>query len=105
RPGRFDRQVLVELPDREGRVEILKVHTRGKPLADDVDLETLAGLTPGLSGADLANAANEASILAARRELTRISMAEFDEGVARTTLGVARNSRSKVMSIELKMQI
>ncbi|HEX5691414.1 MAG TPA: ATP-dependent metallopeptidase FtsH/Yme1/Tma family protein, partial [Roseiflexaceae bacterium] len=67
RPGRFDRQVVLDAPDVRGRIEVLKVHTKGKPLSEDVQLEVLAKLTPGFSGADLANAVNEAAILAARR--------------------------------------
>src|SRR3954453_11610284 len=68
RPGRFDRQVVVDAPDLDGREAILKVHTRGKPLAEDVDLHSVAKATPGFSGADLANAVNEAALLAARRQ-------------------------------------
>lgn len=105
RPGRFDRQVLVDRPDKAGRLGILQVHSKGKPLASDVNLETVAAMTPGFSGADLANVCNEAAILATRRGLSLIGMPEFDEGIARTTLGVARSSRAQAMSPELKRQI
>src|SRR5207244_9751283 len=73
RPGRFDRQVVVDAPDLDGRVAILKIHTRGKPLGEDVDLRKIAQATPGFSGADLANAMNEAALLAARRGVHVIS--------------------------------
>lgn len=93
RPGRFDRQVVVDHPDVNGRVAILKVHTKDKPLAPDVDLQTLARRTPGFSGADLANLVNEAALLAARREKTSISMAEFDVSIDRVIAGPERKSR------------
>ena len=73
RPGRFDRQITVDRPDRKGRAKILEVHTRGKPLAKEIDVDALAGQTPGFTGADLANLVNEAALLAARtgkREIT-----------------------------------
>lgn len=105
RPGRFDRQVQVDQPDKAGRVAILGVHTRGKPLAEGVNLETIAGLTPGFSGADLANVANEAALLAARRGLKQITMEELDEGISRTMLGIARHSRSAVMTVDVKRKV
>jgi len=93
RPGRFDRHVVVDHPDVNGRLAILKVHTKEKPLAPDVDLETLARRTPGFSGADLANLVNEAALLAARRELSAIGMKEFDDSIDRVIAGPERKSR------------
>ncbi|MBA3533988.1 MAG: ATP-dependent metallopeptidase FtsH/Yme1/Tma family protein [Ardenticatenales bacterium] len=90
RPGRFDRQVTVGLPDREGRLGILRIHVRGKPLAPDVDLEILARATPGFSGADLANLANEAALHAARKGNKRILRANFDAALDKIMLGVER---------------
>jgi cell division protease FtsH len=88
RPGRFDRQVLVAPPDVAGREAILRVHTRGKPLASDVDLTTLARQTAGLTGADLANIANEAAIFAGRCERQHITNADFDAAVERVVAGL-----------------
>ncbi|MGH9071996.1 MAG: AAA family ATPase, partial [Acidimicrobiales bacterium] len=88
RPGRFDRMVTIAPPDRAGRVAILRLHAAGKPLGPDVDLDALAGVTQGLSGADLENILNEAALLATRRGLERISMVTLDEGVDRATLGL-----------------
>ena len=93
RPGRFDRRIVVDNPDAKGRKEILKVHTKGKPLANDVDLELLARRTPGFSGADLANLVNEAALLAARRNKTQISRPEFEDSVERVAMGPERKSR------------
>lgn len=93
RPGRFDRQIVVSAPDIKGREEILKVHSKGKPLAGDVDLNVLARRTPGFTGADLANVMNEAALLAARREKTNISMAECEEAIERVMVGPERKSR------------
>ncbi len=93
RPGRFDRQVVMDRPDKKGREEILKVHVRGKPLEPDVDLETIARGTPGFVGADLENLVNEAAILAARRNKRSIGMAEFQEAVERVIAGPERKSR------------
>ncbi|MEJ5298974.1 MAG: ATP-dependent zinc metalloprotease FtsH [Armatimonadota bacterium] len=93
RPGRFDRRVVVDNPDAEGRKAILQVHTRGKPLADDVNLDSLARRTPGFSGADLANLVNEAALLAARRDKTKITMDEFEASVDRVIAGPERRSR------------
>ncbi len=87
RPGRFDRQVTVGLPDRTGRENILRIHTRGKPLDDDVDLSELAKATIGFSGADLANLANEAALTAARKSRKRISMRDFSDAFDRIVLG------------------
>ena len=89
RPGRFDRQVAIATPDRAGRRAILDLHARSKPLAVDVDLDVLAGLTGGMTGADLANLLNEAALLAARRGDQRISMALIDEAFDRATIGLA----------------
>jgi cell division protease FtsH len=93
RPGRFDRQVVLDRPDIRGRVSILQVHSKGKPLEASVTLETLAKQTPGFSGADLSNLLNEAAILAARRNRRRIGMSELEEAIDRVVAGPARKSR------------
>ena len=93
RPGRFDRRVIVDAPDFTGRVAILHVHTKGKPMGDDVNIENLARRTPGFSGADLANLVNEAALLAARREKTRIEMPDFNDSIDRVVMGPERKSR------------
>jgi cell division protease FtsH len=93
RPGRFDRQVVVDAPDIDGRVAILKVHVRGKPLAQDVDLRRIAQATPGFSGADLANAINEAALLAARRDQTEIHQRDLEDAVEKVVAGPERKSR------------
>ncbi|RME34819.1 MAG: ATP-dependent zinc metalloprotease FtsH [Thermoflexia bacterium] len=93
RPGRFDRRIVLDRPDVRGREAILRVHTRGKPLGDDVDLTFLAKATPGFVGADLANVVNEAAILAARRNKKVIGMAEFKEAIERVLAGPERKSR------------
>jgi cell division protease FtsH len=93
RPGRFDRRIVVDNPDAKGRRAILDVHVRGKPIADDVNLDLLARRTPGFSGADLANMVNEAALLTARREKTRLGSAEFDEAIERVLAGPQRKSR------------
>jgi cell division protease FtsH len=93
RPGRFDRQVVLDRPDIKGRKAILKVHAKDIPLEDGVDLEIIAKQTPGFSGADLANLMNEAAILAARREKKKISMSELEESVDRVIAGPQRKSR------------
>jgi len=93
RPGRFDRQVYVAPPDVKGREAILKVHSRGKPLGDDVDLGSLARGTPGFTGADLENLLNEAALLAARRNLRFITMAEMEEAVLKVMAGPEKKSR------------
>jgi cell division protease FtsH len=90
RPGRFDRRVAVQPPDRDGRRKILDVHTRSIPLADDVDLGTLASSTPGMVGADLANLANEAALLAARRGHDKVTMADFTDSLEKILLGAPR---------------
>ncbi|HEY4278297.1 MAG TPA: ATP-dependent zinc metalloprotease FtsH [Conexibacter sp.] len=90
RPGRFDRRVTVAPPDRNGRVMILKVHTRSVPLADDVDLDALASSTPGMVGADLANLVNEAALLAARRSHAIVSGADFTDALEKVVLGAER---------------
>jgi cell division protease FtsH len=91
RPGRFDRQIIVHPPDLKGRIEILKVHTRKIPLANDVDLERLAAATPGMTGADLANLANEAALLAARREGESVQQRDLTDALEKVQLGTARN--------------
>jgi cell division protease FtsH len=93
RPGRFDRRVILDRPDINGRIGILKVHIKGKPLADSVNLEVLAKQTAGFSGADLANLVNEAAILAARRGKETIDMAELEESIDRVVAGPERKSR------------
>ena len=93
RPGRFDRRVTLDNPDIKGRQAILVVHSKGKPLSEGIDLERVAKLTPGFSGADLANLVNEAAILAARRKQTEIEFDEFVESIDRVMLGPARKSR------------
>jgi cell division protease FtsH len=93
RPGRFDRQVVVDRPDRKGRKHILEVHTRGKPLAKAIDLDTLAGQTPGFTGADLANLINEAALLTARQGRREISMNELEEGIMRVIAGPEKKTR------------
>jgi cell division protease FtsH len=90
RPGRFDRRVAVQPPDRDGRKKILEVHTRSMPLGDDVDLQTIASTTPGMVGADLANLANEAALLAARRDHDRVQMADFTDSLEKILLGAPR---------------
>ena len=93
RPGRFDRQVVVDRPDRKGRKHILEVHTRGKPLAREIDLDTLAGQTPGFTGADLANLINEAALLTARTGNREITMKELEEGIMRVIAGPEKKTR------------
>jgi cell division protease FtsH len=87
RPGRFDRQIVVDRPDRNGRKKILEVHSKGKPLASEIDLDTLAAGTPGFTGADLANLVNEAALLAARRGKKTIEQEELEEGIMRVIAG------------------
>jgi cell division protease FtsH len=93
RPGRFDRRIVVDMPDMRGRLGILKVHTRKIPIAGTVDLEVLARGTPGMSGADLANMVNEAALLAARRHKDKVDMEDFDEAKDKVLLGPERKSR------------
>jgi cell division protease FtsH len=93
RPGRFDRQVILDRPDMKGRLEILKVHVKGKPLDKEIDLPTVAKQSPGFSGADLANLVNEAAILAARRNKKTIGSPEFSEALERVVAGPERKSR------------
>ena len=93
RPGRFDRQILVDRPDLKGRHEILKIHSRGKPLGENIDLEVLARRTPGFTGADLANFVNEAALLAARHGKKEIEMPELEEAIERVIAGPEKKSR------------
>ena len=93
RPGRFDRQIVVDRPDLNGRTGILKVHTRGKPLSKEIDVEVLARRTPGFTGADLANVVNEAALLAARFSRSEIGMHELEEAIDRVLAGPERRSR------------
>ncbi len=90
RPGRFDRRVAVQPPDRVGRRKILEVHTRSIPLADSVDLDALAASTPGMVGADLANLANEAALIAARRQHERVERVDFTDSLEKILLGAPR---------------
>ncbi len=92
RPGRFDRQIMVPLPDVKGRLEILKIHAKNKPLAEDVDLETIARSTPGFSGADLENLLNEAALIAAKKNKDKIDMEDLEEAKDKIIMGVARKS-------------
>ena len=96
RPGRFDRQIMVSMPDVKGREQILNVHAKGKPLGPDVDLKVLAKRTPGFTGADLQSLLNEAALLAARRNKTIINMAEVDDAIDRVVAGIEK--KSKVMT-------
>ncbi|HTL90510.1 MAG TPA: ATP-dependent zinc metalloprotease FtsH, partial [Leptolyngbya sp.] len=91
RPGRFDRQISVDLPDRKGRLKILEVHARNKKLAKEVDLEKIARQTPGFSGAELSNLLNEAAILTARRRKDAVTMLEIDDAIDRVSIGLAKN--------------
>ncbi|QJC22630.1 ATP-dependent zinc metalloprotease FtsH [Arcanobacterium buesumense] len=100
RPGRFDRQITVAAPDLKGRTEILKVHAKDKPLADDIELESIARRTPGFAGAELANLLNEAALLATRREHDRIEEEDLDEAIDRVIAGPQR--RTQVMNAEEK---
>ena len=93
RPGRFDRQIVVDRPDRKGRAKILEVHTRGKPLAKEINVDALAGQTPGFTGADLANLVNEAALLAARNGKREIGQIELEEGIMRVIAGPEKKTR------------
>ncbi len=103
RPGRFDRQVVVDRPDLKGREEILRVHARGVALGKDVELHTIAARTPGFTGADLENVVNEAALLAARREKNAVSEDELEEAIDRASMGLERKSR--VMSEKEKTRV
>jgi cell division protease FtsH len=93
RPGRFDRQVLVDRPDRKGREEILRIHSREVKLGADVDLKLIAARTPGFAGADLANVVNEAALLAARKDREKVIMADFMEAIERVVAGLEKKNR------------
>jgi cell division protease FtsH len=93
RPGRFDRQIVVDRPDRAGREQILRVHSKGKPISRDIDLAVLAGQTPGFTGADLANLVNEAALLTARHNKKTITMVELEEGIMRVIAGPEKKTR------------
>jgi cell division protease FtsH len=93
RPGRFDRQILVDRPDKPGRRAILEVHLKKVTAAEDLDVETIAGMTPGMVGADLANLVNEAALLSVRRKKTAVGMAEFEEAVERVVAGLEKKNR------------
>ena len=103
RPGRFDRQVVVDRPDLGGREAILRVHVRNVRMADDVDLRHVASLTPGSAGADLANIVNEAALLAARKSRDAVSMADFNEAIERGAIGLERKSR--IMTQDEKLRV
>lgn len=96
RPGRFDRQIVVDAPDAKGREAILKIHSKGKPFENDVDLAIVAKRSPGFTGADLANALNEAALLAARHNKTKVSMDEIEESLDRVMVGPARRSKQLI---------
>ncbi len=93
RPGRFDRHILVDRPDKKGRTDILKVHAKGVTLEKDIDMDTIAGMTPGFVGADLANLVNEAALLAVRHNKNKVGMAEFQEAVERLIAGLEKKNR------------
>jgi cell division protease FtsH len=93
RPGRFDRHILVDRPDKNGRAEILRVHAKGVTMDKDVDIDTIAGMTPGFVGADLANLVNEAALLAVRHDKKKVGMAEFQEAVERIVAGLEKKNR------------
>ncbi len=93
RPGRFDRQIVVDVPDANGRLAILKIHSKGKPLDTDIDLDIMAKRTPGFTGADLANMLNEGALLAARRGHTKVQMMDLEEALDRVMAGPQRKSR------------
>jgi cell division protease FtsH len=101
RPGRFDRQIAVDRPDRKGRAKILEVHTRGKPLGKQIDIDALAGQTPGFTGADLSNLINEAALLSARTGKREIGQDELEEGIMRVIAGPEKKTR--VMSEKERM--
>jgi len=103
RPGRFDRNVLVDRPDKSGRYEILKVHVKNVKLSPNVELQSIASITSGFSGADLANLVNEAALLAARKAKNTVGQAEFDEGVERVTTGLEKKRR--VMDEDEKLRV
>src|SRR6056297_1610291 len=103
RPGRFDRQVLVDRPDIGGREDILKVHVKNVKLDPTVNLRDVAGITPGFVGADLENLVNEAALLAARKDKNDVGMSEFNEGVERVTAGLEKKKR--VMSDDEKVRV
>ena len=103
RPGRFDRQVIVDRPDLEGRTQILKVHSKDKPLAKNIDLKTIAKQTPGFTGADLANLLNESALLAARKDKKKISNVDIENSIDRVLAGPEKKSR--LMSNEEKLII
>jgi cell division protease FtsH len=103
RPGRFDRQIVIDLPDVRGREAILQVHAKGKPLADDVSLELIARRTPGFSGADLANLLNEAALLAARRSRSIIAAEEVEDAIDRVIAGPER--RTRVLAPDVKQVV
>src|SRR5690606_8976736 len=101
RPGRFDRRVVIDRPDMRGREAIFRVHLRGKPISNSVDVNVLARATPGFVGADIENTVNEAALLAPRRNKKSIAMSEFQEAIERVQLGPERKSR--IMSDEEKL--
>jgi len=93
RPGRFDRQIVVDRPDIDGRIEILRVHTKDLPLASDISLKAIAAQTPGMAGADIANLCNEAALRAARLERESVTQDDFQESIERVVAGLERKSR------------
>ena len=93
RPGRFDRHILVDRPDKKGRADILKVHLKGITIDKGLDIDTIAGMTPGFVGADLANLVNEAALLAVRHNKEKVGMDEFQEAVERIIAGLEKKNR------------
>ncbi len=93
RPGRFDRQIVLDRPDQNARMDIFRVHTQGMPLSDDLDLKVLAGQTPGFAGAEIANVCNEASLLASRKDKTKIEMVDFQEAIERVIGGLEKKNK------------
>ena len=93
RPGRFDRQIMVDKPDLKGRIDIFKVHTKDLSLSKDVNLKALASQTPGFAGAEIANAANEAALLASRRNKQSIEMKDFEDAIERCVAGLEKKNK------------
>src|SRR5205085_301432 len=94
RPGRFDRQVLVDRPDKRGREKVLEIHSKEVKLGTDVDLKSIAARTPGFAGADLANVVNEAALLAARKNRDAVTRADFEEAIDRVVAGLQKKNRT-----------
>src|SRR5699024_1094195 len=93
RPGRFDRQILIDKPDLKGRIKVLRVHSRNLKLANNIDLQLLASQTPGFAGAELANLCNEAALLAARRNKEQVEMVDFQDSIERVVAGLEKKNK------------